>query len=221
MSKAKSRYVPTCETCGNATGRTVNHQCVECYLTTNLPSKIKNEDEDWVWANNFEPPSQFRKAVKPDEETMALDRAILDFSVKVSEDGKSVVLPLEKGSFEVPLTVEAIDKLALRTGILGGKWLVYRVRDEIDNAWLAIARATFNRTLGSGAKVSTAEEDEAKRHVICIYTRNYLDLDDVKMVRGLLRDMGFDESLCYKPDIYTYLNIYKGTTKLSPCRYRE
>jgi hypothetical protein len=152
MSTARSRYVLTCETCGNPTGRRINHQCIECYLTTNLPSKIKYEDEDWVWANNFEPPSQFRKGTKPDEETIALGRAILDFSAKVSEGGNSVVLPLEKGSFEVPLTVEAIDKLALRTGILGGKWLVYRVRDEIDNAWLAIARATFNRTLGSGAK---------------------------------------------------------------------
>ena len=139
----------------------------------------------------------------------------------MSEDGKSVALPLEKGNFEVPLIPEAIDKLAVRTGILGGKWLVYRARNESDSAWLTIARATFNRTLGSGAKVSTAEEDEAKRHVICIYTRNYLDLEDVKRVRGLLRDMGFTESLCYKPDIYTYLDIYKGTTKLSPCRFRD
>jgi len=221
VSREKSSHSLTCETCGNPIGRTVNHQCVECYLTTNLPSKIKNEEEDWVWANNFEPPSQFRKRTKPDEETIALGRAILDFSAKVSENGNSVVLPLDKRSFEVQLTVEAIDKLAVRTGILGGKWLVYRARDEIDSTWLTIARATFNRTLGSGAKVSTAEEDETKRHVICIYTRNYLDFDDVKRVRGLLRDMGFTESLCYKPDIYTYLEIYKGTTKLSPCRFRE
>src|SRR5713226_7393459 len=110
MSTARSRYVLTCETCGNPTGRSINHQCVECYLTTNLPSKIRYEDEDWVWANNFQPPSQFRKRAKPNEETIALGRAILDFSAKVSEDGKSVVLPLEKGSFEVPLSVEAIDK---------------------------------------------------------------------------------------------------------------
>ena len=210
-----------CETCGNPTGRTVDRQCVECYLTTNLPSKTNYEDEDWVWANNFEPPSQFRERTKPDEETTSLRRAILDFNAKASADGKSVVLPLDKGNFEVPLSVEAIDKLAVRTGILGGKWLVYRARDEIDSAWLTIARATFNRTLGRGAKVSTAEEDEAKEHVICVYTRNYLDLDDIKRVRGILRDMGFTESLCYKPDIYTYLDIYKGTTKLSPCRFRE
>ncbi len=221
MPTAKSRYDLICETCGNPTGRRINHQCVECYLTSNLPSTIKNEDEPWVWANNFEPRSQFRKRTILDEATVALGRAIVDFRSKVSEDGKSVVIPLEKGRYEVPLTVEAIDKLAVRTGILGGKWLVYRVRDEIDSVWLTIARATFNRTLGTGAKVSTSEEDKAKRHVICIYTRNYLELDDVKRVRGLLKDMGFTESLCYKPDIYTYLDIYHETTSLSPCRYRE
>jgi hypothetical protein len=220
VNREKSSHSLTCATCGNPTGRRIDHQCVECYLTTNLPSKIKNEDEPWVWANNFEPPNQFRKRTKPDEETVALSRAIIDSSAKVSEDGKSLVLPLPKAQHEIPLNVEAIDKLAVRTGILVGKWLVYRPRDEIDSAWLTIARATFNKKLGIGAKVSTAERDKA-RHVICIYTRNYLDLDDIKRIRSLLRDMGFTESLCYKPDIYTYLDIYSGTTNLSPCRYRE
>jgi hypothetical protein len=159
--------------------------------------------------------------MESDEEATALRKVVMGFSSKVSEDGRSLWLTLEKGRYEVSLTVEAIDNLALKTGILGGKWLVYRSRGEIDSSWLTIARATFEETLGIGAKVSTAEEDTAKRHVICVYTRNYLDLDDVKRIRGLLRDMGFTESLCYKPDIYTYLDIYSGTTKLSPCRYKE
>ena len=222
MSTAKSPRVHKCETCSIATSQRVGGQCIECYLTTNLPSTIKNEDEPWVWADNFEPPRQFRKHADLDREaTTTLRKVVMDFSSKVSEDGEWLWLPLEKGRYEIPLTIEAIDNLALKTGVLGGKWLVYRSREEIDDVWLTIARATFNKTLGIGAKVSTAEEDESKRHVICIYTRNYLDLEDVKRVRGLLKDMGFAESLCYKPDIYTYLNIYKGTTKLSPCRHRE
>ncbi len=218
---ARSRYILTCERCGNPTGRRINHQCVECYLTTNLPSIIKNEDERWVWANNFQPPRRFQKRTKPDEDTTALRKVVKDFSSKVSDDRESSWLTLDKGRYKVPLTVEAIDNLARKNGILGGKWLIYRSRGEIDSSWLTVARATFGETLGIGAKVSTAEEDTAKRHVICIYTQNYLDLDDVERVRGLLRDMGFTESLCYKPDIYTYLDIYSGTTKLSPCRYKE
>jgi hypothetical protein len=80
---------------------------------------------------------------------------------------------------------------------------------------------SFDEVLGSSAKVSTAAKDPPEKpHVICVYTRNYLDLDDVKRVRGTMRNLGFTEPLCYKPDLYTYLNIYTGTTKVSPCRYR-
>ena len=75
----------------------------------------------------------------------------MDGSSEVSEDGKSLSFLLEKRRYEVPLTTEAIDKLAFKTGILVGKWLVYRPREEIDNAWLTIARATFKKTLGKGA----------------------------------------------------------------------
>lgn len=212
-------YIMTCETCGKPTSRRINSQCVDCYLASNLPSAVDYEEEPWVWANNTQSPKP-RKHVKLDEETERLGRAIVEESFELSDDGSSLFLILKSGRYEVPLTVESIDALASRSGILVGKWLVYRHREKIDDAWLTIARATFDRTLGRGAKVSTREKDN-KRHVICVYTSNYLDLEDVKRVRGLLRNMGFAEQLCYKPDIYTYLNVYSGTTQLSPCRYRE
>jgi len=161
-----------------------------------------------------------RETANPNEESMALSRAITDYGFQRSEDGRSLWTTIESSKFEIQLTVEAVDSLALRTGLLVGKWLVYRPREEIDDAWLKVARATFNKALGRGAKVSTREENP-KKHVICIYTGNYLDLKDVGRVRGVLRNIGFTEQLCYKPDIYTYLNIYSGTTNMSPCRYRE
>src|SRR2546427_886633 len=147
----------TCATCGKATSQRMGSLCVECYLISNLPSTV--EDEPWVWADNFEPPSLSRKRTKRDDETIALRRAVVDGRAEESKDGKSLWLLLEQGRYRVPLTVEAIDKLALRTGILVGKWLVYRPREEIDNAWLGIARATFNKKLGKSAKVSTREEN--------------------------------------------------------------
>ncbi len=124
VSHEKSPDTLTCETCGKATRQRMDGQCVECYLTTSLPSKV--EDEPWVWADSFELPNLSRKRTKPDEETLALGRAVLDHRSEVSKDGKSLSLILEQGRYEVPLTVDAIDELALRTGILGGKWLVYR-----------------------------------------------------------------------------------------------
>ena len=210
----------SCKTCSKPTNRKIDSQCVECYLNSNLPSSVSYEEEPWVWANDFEPAILSGKRPRPDEETIDLGRAIVGRRFEQSKDGKSLRLVLDKGRFEVPLTVEAIDSLALRTRLLNGKWLVYRPREQIDEAWLSIAKATFDKTLGNGAKVSTREQDN-RRHVICVYTDNYLDLEDVKRVRELLREMGFTDRLCYKPDIYTYLDIYSGTTRMSPCRYQE
>jgi len=201
----------------------MNGECTDCYLSSNLPTTVK--DEPWVWAHNFAPPSFFLRTEKREHGTIALRRAIVEGHFEVSIDGHSISLLLAEGRrYELPLTVEALDQLALRTGLLVGKWLIHRPRIEIDKAWLVVAKATFDKTLGRGAKVSTVSsvaENREGSHVICVYTRNYLDLEDVGRVRSLLRKMGFVEPLCYKPDIYTYLNIYYGTTKIQPCRYRE
>ena len=201
----------------------MNEECVDCYLKSHLPTAVK--DEPWVWAHNFAPPSFLLGKGKPDQGTATLRKAIVEGSFEVSSDGRSISLQLEEGRrYELPLTVETLDQLALRTRMLVGKWLIYRPRNEIDKAWLVVAKATFDKTLGRGAKVSTVSsvaENREGSHVICVYTRNYLDLEDVDRVRSLLRKRGFVEPLCYKPDIYTYLNIYYGTTKIQPCRYRE
>ena len=45
-------------------------------------------------------------------------------------------------------------------------------------------------------------------HLICVYTENYTDIEDVIRVERELRSLGISEVLFYKPDIYTHLNIY-------------
>ena len=45
-------------------------------------------------------------------------------------------------------------------------------------------------------------------HVICVYTEDYTDAEDVMRVERELRSLGITEVLFYKPDIYTHLNIY-------------
>ncbi len=85
----------------------------------------------------------------------AIYKAITAEGFDVSSDRHSLSLRVERGPYVVPLTVEGVDGLALKSRILAGKWLVYRPRNEIDSAWLVIARATFDKTLGIGAKVST------------------------------------------------------------------
>ena len=44
--------------------------------------------------------------------------------------------------------------------------------------------------------------------MICVYTDNYADADDVMRVERELRSLGINDVLYYKPDIYTYFGIY-------------
>lgn len=137
----------------------------------------------------------------------------------MNKDKNAVMIPVKDKMLSVPLTLESIDNLAEKAGVLVGKWLIYRSQPEIDSVWKIVAEATWNGKLGKSAKVSTLKHRKSQ-FVICIYTHNYLDFEDVERVRDELRVLGFNKKLCYKPDIYTYLEIYYKTTPLSPCRYR-
>jgi len=137
----------------------------------------------------------------------------------MDKDKNAMIIPVKDKMLSVPLTLESIDNLAEKAGILVGKWLIYRSKLEIDSVWKVVAEATWNGQLGKSAKVSTLKHKKSQ-FVVCVYTPSYLDFEDVKRVRDDLRVLGFNKKLCYKPDIYTYLGIYYKTTPLSSCRYR-
>ena len=141
---------------------------------------------------------------------MSLDNGEIVFSEE-SKDGVKVK--------RLPLTEESLDWGAQNYEITSGKWLVFRPRDQIDDVWVMIEDGTRKELLGIASKVSTLQQGKM-RHVICVYTYNYLDEEDVFRVREKLRDLGIEELLYYKPDIYTKLGIYSGTTKLRPWRYK-
>jgi hypothetical protein len=62
--------------------------------------------------------------------------------------------------------------------------------------------------------------DGSQRHVICIFTRDYTDKDDVSKVRSGLRRLGVRRKTGYTPDIYTYCGVYRENEwGLSPIRY--
>lgn len=54
-----------------------------------------------------------------------------------------------------------------------------------DAVWNKIARATHAGELGEAAKIAT-NDNSARAQVICIYTHNFTDLEDVKRGRYLL-----------------------------------
>ena len=69
--------------------------------------------------------------------------------------------------------------------------------------------------------VSPYEED-AGAHVICIYTENFCDQEQVLQLEHMLRRAGIFCFLLFKPDIFTHLGIYKGTyPNIQPTLYKS
>ena len=81
--------------------------------------------------------------------------------------------------------------------------------------------ATIKGILGAEAKVSTAKTNplssNKKIHVICVYTDDWKNRDDVMRVRDELRKLGIKQKILYKADIDTLKEKYaaKGDKKIS------
>ena len=99
-----------------------------------------------------------------------------------------------------------------------GKWLIWVNRQDIDRVWIIIKEATENGTLGIASKVSTAKPNvhssNLKRHVICIYTYDYKNKENINKVRQSLRKMGFLAKIPYKTDSATLAGRYGFNSSL-------
>ena len=93
-----------------------------------------------------------------------------------------------------------------------GKWLLFVSASRIDSAWRIIRTDTLLGKLGVGAKVATAMPNPlaTSQHakLICVYTYDAGDLDDVRRVRQRLRELGFRKKLPYKTDAATEAGVY-------------
>jgi len=95
-----------------------------------------------------------------------------------------------------------------------GKWLIFVSPDTVDDWWEIIKNRTEEGTLGAGAKVSTALGAclrGAKQHVICVYTKDYTDKEDVNRVRRALARDGIVWRIPYKRDYDTV----RGSDKIT------
>lgn len=100
-----------------------------------------------------------------------------------------------------------------------GKWLVFAPCASVAARWEMISTATTRGQLGSGAKVSTDYPAASRdgRHVICVYTRDWRDLDDVRRVGRALGELGAVETgtLWYKADEQTLAGVYTASGPVS------
>lgn len=94
-----------------------------------------------------------------------------------------------------------------------GKWLVFVHHSEIDCVWAEIKCAIEEGKLGERAKVSTSLSNpnaaDPENHVICVYTYDWADNEDMTRVREELRALGITQKIPYKSDEDTFAGKYK------------
>jgi hypothetical protein len=102
-----------------------------------------------------------------------------------------------------------------------GKWLIFVPLDVLDAAWAKIKQATEAGLLSNSSKAATALANpnaaDPTKKVICVYTYDADDREDVLRVRQALRDLGFDKPMPYKTDRATLEGRYqvKGNQRIS------
>jgi hypothetical protein len=91
-----------------------------------------------------------------------------------------------------------------------GKWMVWFPPSDIDRYWKRIRVAVEQGLLGNWAKVSTAGSISEKRpdHVICVYTYDYEDKEDVMRIREVLQKIGIRQRIPYKANEDTHKLLY-------------
>jgi hypothetical protein len=96
-----------------------------------------------------------------------------------------------------------------------GKWLIYIGQEYLLECWKKVRTATVEGTLGCEAKVATARPNKnALRQtskVICVYTRDYENVEEICAVLARLRELGFVARLNYKEDEATHSGVYART----------
>jgi len=89
-----------------------------------------------------------------------------------------------------------------------GKFMLFINKDELDEKWLIVKKATEDGLFGFDSKCSTAKESPNAindyQGVICIYTANIKDMGEIKCVEKNIRKiMNHTGVLHYKADIQT------------------
>jgi hypothetical protein len=149
---------------------------------------------DWIWiANPYIPPgpgsarAQFREGGA--ERLKLLDEFTKMTTVGAAKtSGKPLNMLRNDLAKERRETVKDLRELAVACNVLTGKWMLFPDPGYVNDVWEKVARATANNELGIAAKVETRVEQE-KARLICVYTRDFRDKDDVARVLNRMREL--------------------------------
>lgn len=86
---------------------------------------------------------------------------------------------------------EQLLNAAQEHGVTHGKWMLFPTPEDVNDVWRLVADATVSGQLGSGAKVATDSGlGDGRPRLVCVYTEEFFNDDDVKRVLKKLAVMG-------------------------------
>ncbi|XP_066990700.1 UPF0696 protein C11orf68 homolog [Macrobrachium rosenbergii] len=112
------------------------------------------------------------------------------------------------------ITPDTVIEMAKKYRCLCGKWLIQKETGiKVDLAWAAIAKAVASGQCGISAKVSPVDDLTGvyqRKNVVCVYNSDFTDRSAVEKLNDSIRNAGVKCTMTYKPDVYTYLGIYRN-----------
>ncbi|KAH7075198.1 hypothetical protein FB567DRAFT_452916 [Paraphoma chrysanthemicola] len=173
----------------------------------------------WIWAHNPHRNARDRAVILREDDFRRLGRKLLGDSLQTRERIQATGKHGSRAAQNKSLSEESkalqqhITDLAAECGILSGKWMLFPSLEDVTRVWKAVVRALVDGRLGSTAKVATDEGTQGDR-LICIYTKDFRDEDDVLRALKEIDMLGLlpsGRSIYYKSDAFTYLDLYKET----------
>lgn len=182
------------------------------FLTTFPPSKCSCADVAWICINN-------NSSCDNENKNKKTNKALQDRIEGALDDWEQRIhMANEKKEC---ITNQDVDAIAKKHQILKAKWLVFPLEEEVDSAWRAVAHnavlppsssSSCTSSVGMEVKVSSVSAT-TPGHILTVYCSNYLDTEEVMKVARMLQKTlppMKDKRLLLKPDVYTYLGLYKG-----------
>lgn len=132
-----------------------------------------------------------------------------------------------KNDYPLDISKERIFELARKYHVTSGKWMFWAETGyRIDHLWGIVAKGIVDKNIFSlQAKVNARntaydiprydttqyfKDRYNSQHVVCIYNDNFLDFEKLCEVEKSIRDSGVKLILSYKPDVFTYLDVYSN-----------
>ncbi|KAF2687722.1 DUF1917-domain-containing protein [Lentithecium fluviatile CBS 122367] len=174
---------------------------------------------EWIWVQNPYPQGRDISASSETVEFMSRGQSLLQRSLQIRNDIQAESASHAKATTSRTLNQESkrlqqrISDLAVETNVLTGKWMLFPELADLSRIWRLVVDGVINNRLGPAAKVAPDDGSPGSR-LICVYTKDFRDKDDVLRVLQELVTMGVagtGRPIYYKSDPYTLLDIYRET----------